>query len=349
MAKRRYVFTLHNYTCDEYVKIITLCDTESYSGYLVRQERGIRFIVFQAEICPTTNGPHLQGYVELYKPSRFNAASTKICGTHRCSFQQGNVEGSAKQNITYCTKEDTRAAIGLTGRGGIPAKCGGLTKVVDQIHNNRPLSEIIQENPVTYLKHKEKINVYFLGQLGARKNRAPKIFVYVGPTGSGKSTIARQEFPDYYKAPWPTGGRYWWPDYLGQETIIMDEFCHQLKINKLLELWDRWEYTSEFKGGNVKLADTTTTFVVTTNIEPALWYPKAPNHRRAPLCRRINEFGKIYDFEGGLNYPNFVATLREEPLVMARPDPMEIDTENIQPLSQNTRDNMNQYNRPYET
>ncbi len=347
MAKRRYVFTLHNYTCDEYVKVVELCDTEGYSGYVVRQERGIRFIIFQAEICPTTNGPHLQGYVELYKPARFNSASTKVCGTRRCQFQEGNVQGNAMQNIAYCTKEDTRDPIGFTGTGGIPGKSGGLKKVVDQIHNNRPLSEIVKENPVTYLKHSEKINSYFLKNIGPRKDNPPELEIFFGPTKAGKSTMARYENPDYYAPKWPTGGRWWWPDYTGQTCLILDEFRCQIKLGELLTLLDRYEFLTESKGSNAWLAKTTTKIVITTNLDPKNWYSKLDMETaREPLARRINEFGTIYDFEGGLKYPNFVGRERAGELVMEIPDAMEIDTENIQTLSQNTRNNMNQYNMP---
>ncbi len=347
MSRRRYVFTLNNPTCDEFVQLWSMDNCRLAYGQDQRDDHDIRYVVWQSEVAPTTNTYHYQGYVEFTKKINIRIASSKICGSNRCHLEF--LRGTQAQAIAYAKKDDTRSPFYQWGEGGIKARPSSIARVVEQFQSGLTLNEVKERNQVEFLLHKNKINQYYLDMIGPRRDEPPELEVFYGKTGTGKSCMARLENPDYFCPKWPCGGRWFWHGYTGQKCLLLDEFCGQLKIAELLTLLDRYEYCTEYKGGNNYLAKTTTKIVMTSNIPPSLWYPKAPDNRRSPLCRRINEFGCIYDFEEDRKYPNFVARLREQPLVMKRPDRMEVDTENIQPLSQNTRDNMNQYNRSYET
>ena len=83
-----------------------------------------------------------------------------------------------------------------------------------------------------------------------------------------------------------------------------------------------------------------------TNLDPKFWYHKLNlNTARRPLARRINEFGKVWDFEGGHAWPNFVKTQRETLELDIPTDLMDIDT----PLTDEQQQQTVQYNTPNYT
>lgn len=123
-----------------------------------------------------------------------------------------------------------------------------------------------------------------------------KVLILVGPTGTGKSYEALRMYPEAYRAPWPTGGRWWWPEYEGQKAVICDEFRHQVKIDAWMRLFDRYAMWTEYKGDNLPMVSEIV--VITTNLEVSDWYPKTPHDSvgKKALERRIQEFAEIWDF-----------------------------------------------------
>jgi len=87
---RAFCFTLNNYTEEDVIAL---------SG--VRCE----YIIFGFEVGESGT-PHLQGYVRFKNPAKFNEVKNKM---PKCHIEIA--KGSAKQNITYCTKEHVKAAV----------------------------------------------------------------------------------------------------------------------------------------------------------------------------------------------------------------------------------------------
>ncbi len=159
------------------------------------------------------------------------------------------------------------------------------------------------------LLHRDKIEDYALKQKGKR-DWAMQVHIFVGPSGTGKSYTAQHENPDAFNVPWPMGNRWWWPSYTGQHCVIMDEFRHQIKMDVMLKMMDRYAWALEAKGRNFQFVSHK--IVITTNIDPKDWYKKVPLGAKAPLERRIREFATIYDFEEGHQHPDFVKNERTE-------------------------------------
>ncbi len=267
------------------------------------------YLVLQEEVGD--NGtPHLQGYVEFSIGKRMSAVKTLFaCETMHLERRRGRQE----QAIAYCKKAESRLQGGLAGEFGIPRgprgrPKGAFSKSVVMLRDGSSISAVREAFPEASVMYRDKLLDEALRLTGGR-DWAMSIEIYVGPSGSGKSTTAKLENVDAYACPWPAGGRWWWPGYEGQDCVILDEFRHQVKMDVLLKLFDRHCMWLEAKGRNFQFSSHKV--VITTNLDPADWYPGVPVGVKEPLARRIREFAVIYDFDSGGVYPHFVKVARD--------------------------------------
>lgn len=319
---RNVMITLNNPTPE---------DTHRWTQLLMGETAAVRYFVFQSEIGDGTEGvprgtPHFQGYAQMTHQSRLLALG-RVFGI-RCHFEKRR--GSHAQALAYVTKNDTKVAGGLEGEVGTPRLMGapvkGVTKqfvaAVNSIKGGDDLMDVEDANPVAFAMYPEKLVDFFLKQKGVR-DWAMEIEIFVGPTGTGKSTSAKEENPGAYWGSWPMGGRWWWPGYRGENVVVLDDFFEQIRVRKMMELLDRHHFGIEAKGRNMEFVSHK--LIITTNKDPCEWYSfrskflegGMTNERRkvilGPLERRIRDFAKIYDFEEGHQYPGFSKTLRTVP------------------------------------
>ncbi len=284
---RNFVFTLNNPTRDEkffWQSLVRISD--------FRKEHHVRFLIFQSEISESGT-PHLQGYVELSVKMRVGQVKTHFGG--RVHFE--NRRGTQAQAIAYAKKEDTRVVDGMAGEGGEAKKLGKdtLAVVAACLKHGSDLKELRDDFPVSFMTHGQKIRSYALHMIGRRRS-PPEVIIYYGKTGTGKSATADKNWPDAYWVPKPRPGGWWWPNYCGEETIIIDEFANQFKYHTMLGLLDRYPFDLQEKGGNMQLCASTKRIVFTTNIHPNQWYSGKSYAEKAPLRRRLRDFSKIYTF-----------------------------------------------------
>ncbi len=274
----------------------------------------ISYFVFQTErgspVPPATLGTlHLQGYVEFKLATRL----TKVKRYFGRGVHAERRRGTGLEASTYCKKDDSRVE-GSSGEWGhLKAPRGrpkgGFAKAVVAIKAGTSAADILEEFPEVVAMFPDKLNCFRIGLMGHR-DWAMDIEIFFGPTGTGKSSTAKTENPGAYSAPWPRGGRWWWPMYGGEPVVILDEFRHQVKMDDFLRLFDRHAMILEAKGTNFHFVSRK--LVITTNIDPKDWYKGLSLETLAPLQRRIREFAKIYDFAEGFTYPNFSKALRTE-------------------------------------
>lgn len=70
----------------------------------------VRFFIGQCEKCPSTGREHFQAYLQLHNPNTLQACKRKL-RVYDERFNTVHLEpanGSADDNIAYCTKEDSR-------------------------------------------------------------------------------------------------------------------------------------------------------------------------------------------------------------------------------------------------
>jgi hypothetical protein len=68
-----------------------------------------------------------------------------------------------------------------------------------------------------------------------------------GPTGTGKSKKAFENYSPETHYVYPYDG-LWWDNYVGQKTVIFDEFRAQVPFSMLLKLMDRHPMTVSQRG-----------------------------------------------------------------------------------------------------
>ena len=80
-----------------------------------------------------------------------------------------------------------------------------------------------------------------------KRTTKPIVTWLYGRTGTGKSRMANQMFPDAYTK---SEGSKWWDGYDRHKDVILDDFRgNWMTFNELLTLLDRYERRVEFKGG----------------------------------------------------------------------------------------------------
>ena len=292
---RNWCFTLNNPSPEEIVYWTDVLKNghERIMYLRIQSERGLG--VAHGMGRPGTF--HYQGYMEL-KTAMRQSTMKNVFG--RRVHWEGRA-GTQKQADDYCNPEsedyDQTNVDGLAGVYG-KLKRGGSDRfelAVNYLSKGGSIEEVQTQFPVQYAMFQDKLEDFAI-TLKGRRRWAMDIEIFVGPTGTGKSRKADAENVGAYYVPWPTGGRWWWPRYHGQDTVIMDEFRHQIKMDVMLKMLDRYDWWLESKGRSFQFVSKK--IIITTNIDPKHWYPGVKDRLNTlkPLQRRIREFAKIYDF-----------------------------------------------------
>lgn len=229
-----WCFTCNNYT-EEDVKIARLLASETIYG-VIGFEKG--------ELNET---PHLQGYLQFAQNHRRVNLSQRL---PRASFFLRM--GTAEQAADYCKKaneyeewgripEDKRTKNGKREKKRWAeafelAKAGNLEDIDPSIRF--PFYRNCKEIRKDYMQKKED------------QDEVCGVWI-VGPSGVGKSTKARRDYPVfYYKLP-----NKWWDGYQDEDVVLIDDLdlSHD-KLHWHLKIWaDKFSFSAETKGGMINI------------------------------------------------------------------------------------------------
>jgi len=256
-------------------------DDDSFDALYARFPEGrCLFLVAQRERCPSTQRLHWQAYARLSGAFRFTTVKTWLPGAH-LSLAKGN----EKQNITYCTKEDSRVA-GPYQRGepSCPGKRSDIDSVRESVRSGKRLCQIADEvSSYQALRFAEK----YITLQPVPERDPPVVYWFHGSTGGGKTREAWSRARSIGASPWCSHDSLQWFDgYTGQEYVIIDDFRGSTcKFCFLLKLLDRYPLMVPIKGGYVRWQPTV--IVITSPLEPQHVYNKS-GEDIAQLVRRID-------------------------------------------------------------
>lgn len=222
-------------------------------------------------------------------------AAKKILGAEKAHIEPR--KGSHSEAVAYCTKEDTRDVGTTFTELGVPPSGQGsrsdIRAVEDLIRQGAGAREIAHAHLGTYIRLGRGIDrtiQHF--RFGRDGTTTPHVKVYYGGSGTGKSRLCRELYPDAYWANINESGRIWWHGYDQQSTVVIDDFKGELPFRYLLRLIDRYPMNIEAKGTCTMIM--ATNWIITSNHHPKDWYKYERHGHHVPaLQRRLNEVYKM--------------------------------------------------------
>lgn len=252
----------------------------------------IKYAIWQKE-CPEEGTPHYQGYIEFKTLKSFTQVKGLLGETAHIELRRGTRE----QARDYCRKEDSRVA-GPWEHGVF--KSQGARTDLDKLAKRlkkKTFTEFAEENPSAIIKYSRGLKVLKTEYNKLERGtgfRVPKIFIFHGETGTGKTRKAYAMDPQLYKIPIHESGSLWFDGYDNQKTLLIDEFYGGIKYSLMLRLLDGYPLQVQYKGGFVTLNHEQV--IITSNSSWEEWYPNVTN--TDALRRRIDEFATIQYFSG---------------------------------------------------
>lgn len=264
---RDWCFTLNNYTDEDIAMLDNMSSTTQY-------------IIYGKEVAETGTN-HLQGYVYFADAKSFSKMKKTLpSGSHI-----EKTKGTPQQASEYCKKENNYVEY-----GALPEKQGkrnDIKKVKELIEQGKTMSDIIEvstsyqslRTAELLYKYKEK-----------PRNYKPNVIWIHGPSGTGKTRLAYEMFPDVYRKTNSSGK--WFEGYDGHKNVLFDDIKDTSREYWafLLEALDRYECRVECKGASRQFLGQN--IVCTSICRPDLLYFHFNEAKE--LMRRID---KVIDIE----------------------------------------------------
>lgn len=240
---RRFVFTLNNYTPEEYRWI-----TESFAP-------SVTWIIVAKE-CGENGTPHLQGAVILGSQKTLSQLKTTT------GFKRAHIEtmfGAPQDSAVYCSKQDLDPFV--LGTLPSPGKRRDIHDITERIRAGSTIRDLINDDvgAEAIVKYHRGLTVLRSLCRPQRDPSHPPCIIWIhGPTGVGKTKCVFQtamELTNSVDDIWlSSGGLQWFGGYDGQRVAIFDDFRakHAPDFSFLLRITDRYPIRVPFKGGETE-------------------------------------------------------------------------------------------------
>lgn len=252
----------------------TINNPEADSVNSLKNWAQVKYLVCGNEVGESGT-PHIQGYLELSKPSRFTTIKNKVPGAHLEARR-----GTAQQAADYCKKDDDYWEMGEISK---PGRRTDIKEATALLQEGTRMREVALECPEVYVKYHRGLEK-FQSLMMEPRDEVPTVTVLWGRTGCGKSRKARELLPTPRYVWHPQQGQ-WFDGYQGEDNVLFEEFRGQIPFGQLLSLLDRYDCRVQFKGGCYEFRGTN--IVLTSPVHPKDWYRDIGNDKVDQLLRRI--------------------------------------------------------------
>lgn len=260
-GSKNWCFTWNNYTS------MNVASLQSLEGV-------VQYMVFGYEIGESGT-PHLQGFMQLKSRKTFQQVKGILGNQPHIEMKSRN--STAKQAADYCKKDGNFVEFGeLIGQG----RRTDLEKIKEQIDSGATMESLWDSNFSLMLQYRKGFAEYIDLRSSKLVREPPRVFVFYGTTGTGKTRRAHACIPE---STWVYPGKGWFDGYHGQRVAIFDEFdgsCVTFAFWK--QLVDRYNIRVPIKGGYVSWRPEIIIF--TSNIPPTGWW--RDERERLPLGHR---------------------------------------------------------------
>jgi len=279
--------------------------TSVHEWFSYAQDRtaGVKYLVMQLELSPSTKQVHVQGFVSFQQTKRVNVVANHFGGIDKEVFQKMKKGATPWDNKVYCTKEDSRLP------GGVPFEYGevpqpGEKPAADEsrleafikVMDKDGLNHAMDNDPSTYVRSHSGLDKLAGIYQGRKIPQMREVTVYVAwgaTSGSGKSHFAHTWDSVEHTFPVPDlrhKERLNLDGYMGQRTLLIEDYEGEIEFRSLLRMLDKYKAQFNTKGGMVW--GCWDTVIITSNRHPSQWYDDRVDPwgltDKSPLRRRID-------------------------------------------------------------
>lgn len=269
---RTWHVTLNNYTAEDLTALDGLTEGDSAQ---------LRYLAYCTEVGEKKKTPHFHAYCHFFNPKTLKQVRGFFGSTLSKAPHIEPVRGSIAENKAYLSKQETMKTFGTLPRQGTRTDLKSIRTMIQEGKNMAEIAELIETAPA--LRSAELLMKY---QPMPKRNEAPTIRWYWGPSGTGKTHRAFEEATAMGDTWVSMNGLKWWQGYYGQKYIILDEFRGDAcTYGTLLRFLDKYPIQVENKGSSCWMK--ATHIWITSNKSPEETYRGKTEEALDQLVRRI--------------------------------------------------------------
>lgn len=268
-----------------------ICFTSFLDEKVEFDETIMKYMIIGSETCPDTGKHHWQGYIQ-FKEQVHKKDMAEILGSKKIHWD--TAMGNAEENYKYCSKDGDYEEFGSMKKQG---ERTDLMAVAELIKDGKNLLEIVLERPVEYIKfHRGIEKAIQLREKAVRwYPRDVEVYVLIGPTGCGKTSLAYKNDPGLYKLLCEENRPLWFDGYDGEKTLLIDEMGPDcIPYSFMLGMLDSYELRLPIKGG-FTYANWTRVFITSNKSMENWWHGKdiSALKRRITRCKIFADPRKV--------------------------------------------------------